>query len=331
MKILAYHVQEYEEDAVRNWAKNNDICVDIEYGLLTADSVDKAKGYDGVTTQQVIEVKDEDIYRKLKENGVKQISSRTAGVDMFDLDLAKKYGISITNVPQYSPNAIAEFVVTHTMMLLRNINQIKAAQATGNFKWEKKVIAKEIRNCVVGIIGTGRIGFTAAKLFKGLGAKVIGYDVYKNPEAEGVLEYAPDLETLLSEADVVSLHLPLTKDTYHLINKDNIKFMKDGAIFINTGRGALVDTEALLAELDSGHIKAAGLDVLECETLYVNQEIDKEKLEDSPVPNLMTRDDVNLTGHFAFFTETAVDNLVSTSLDNIKTHIETGEVVNGMN
>ncbi len=331
MKILAYHVQEYEEDAVRNWAKNNDICVDIEYGLLTADSVDKAKGYDGVTTQQVIEVKDEDIYRKLKENGVKQISSRTAGVDMFDLDLAKKYGISITNVPQYSPNAIAEFVVTHTMMLLRNINQIKAAQATGNFKWEKKVIAKEIRNCVVGIIGTGRIGFTAAKLFNGLGAKVIGYDVYKNPEAEGVLEYVPDLETLLSESDVVSLHLPLTKDTYHLIDKDNIKFMKDGAIFINTGRGALVDTEALLAELDSGHIKAAGLDVLECETLYVNQEIDKEKLEDSPVTNLMTRDDVNLTGHFAFFTETAVDNLVSTSLDNIKTHIETGEVVNGMN
>lgn len=331
MKILAYHVQEYEEDAVRNWAKNNDICVDIEYGILTVDSADKAKGYDGVTTQQVIEVKDEDIYRKLKENGVKQIASRTAGVDMFDLDLAKKYGISITNVPQYSPNAIAEFVVTHTMMLLRNINQIKAAQAKGNFKWEKKVIAKEIRNCVVGIIGTGRIGFTTAKLFKGLGAKVIGYDIYKNSEAEGVLEYVPDLETLLSESDVVSLHLPLTKDTYHLINKDNMKLMKDGAIFINTGRGALVDTEALLAELDSGHIKAAGLDVLECETLYVNQKIDKEKIENSLVPSLMNRDDVNLTGHFAFFTETAVDNLVSTSLDNIKTYIETGEVVNGMN
>lgn len=331
MKILAYHVQEYEEDAVRNWAKNNDICVDIEYGILTVDSADKAKGYDGVTTQQVIEVKDEDIYRKLKENGVKQIASRTAGVDMFDLDLAKKYGISITNVPQYSPNAIAEFVVTHTMMLLRNINQIKAAQAKGNFKWEKKVIAKEIRNCVVGIIGTGRIGFTTAKLFKGLGAKVIGYDIYKNSEAEGVLEYVSDLETLLSESDVVSLHLPLTKDTYHLINKDNMKLMKDGAIFINTGRGALVDTEALLAELDSGHIKAAGLDVLECETLYVNQKIDKEKIENSLVPSLMNRDDVNLTGHFAFFTETAVDNLVSTSLDNIKTYIETGEVVNGMN
>ena len=331
MKILAYHVQEYEVDAVKKWAKENNICVDIEYDLLTADTVDRAKGYDGITTQQVIQIKDEEIFKKLKENGVKQIASRTAGVDMFDLDMAKKYGISITNVPQYSPNAIAEFVVTHTMMLLRNINQIKAAQAEGNFKWQKKVIAKEIRNCVVGIIGTGRIGFTAAKLFKGLGAEVIGYDVYKNPEAEGVLEYTPDLETLLSKADVISLHLPLTESTYHLINKDNIKLLKEGAIFINTGRGALVDTEALLEELDSGHIKAAGLDVLECETLYVNQEINKDKLEDSPVPNLMTRDDVNLTGHFAFFTETAVDNLVSTSLDNIKTHIETGEVVNRMN
>lgn len=332
MKILAYHVQEYEVDAVKNWAKNNDIQVDIEYGLLTVDSVDKAKGYDGVTTQQVIPVKDEEIYRKLKENGVKQISSRTAGVDMFDLDLANKYGISITNVPQYSPNAIAELAVTHAMMLLRNINHIKTAQATGNFKWEKRVISKEIRNCVVGIIGTGRIGLTTAKLFKGLGAEVIGYDVFKNPNAEGVLEYASDLEDLLSRSDVVSLHLPLTEDTYHLINKDNIKFMKEDAILINTGRGALLDIDAVLAELDSGHLKAAGLDVLECETLYVNQKIDdREKLEDSPVPNLMSRDDVNLTGHFAFFTETAVDNLVSTSLDNIKCQNETGEVVNSMN
>ncbi|MEG0250622.1 MAG: D-2-hydroxyacid dehydrogenase [Peptostreptococcus sp.] len=331
MKILAYHVQEYEVDAVKNWAENNDVQVDIEYGLLTVDSVDKAKGYDGVTTQQVIPVKDEEIYIKLKENGIKQISSRTAGVDMFDLELAKKHGINVTNVPRYSPNAIAELAVTHAMMLLRNINHIKSAQAQGNFKWEKRVISKEIRNCVVGIIGTGRIGLTAATLFKGLGAEVIGYDVFKNPDAEGVLEYAPDLETLLSRSDVVSLHLPLTEDTYHLINKDNIKYMKEGAILVNTGRGALVDVDAVLAELDSGHLKAAGLDVLECETLYVNQEVEKEKLNDSPVPNLMTRDDVNLTGHFAFFTETAVDNMVCTSLDNIKLQNETGEVVNSTN
>lgn len=331
MKILAYHVQEYEVDAVNNWGKVNNIQVDIEMGLLTAESVEKAKGYDGITTQQVIPVKDEEIYKKLNDYGIKQISSRTAGVDMFDLELAKKYGITITNVPRYSPNAIAELAVTHAMMLLRNVNHIKTKQNEGNFKWEKRVIAKEIRNCTVGIVGTGRIGVTAAKLFKGLGADVIGYDVFKNPEAKGILEYAENLEELLKQSDVISLHLPLTEGTYHLINRDNIKLIKEGAIIVNTGRGALIDVDALLEELDSGHIKAAGLDVLECETIYVNQNIEIDSIKDSPVPKLMSRDDVILTGHFAFFTETAVDNLVSTSLNNIKTHNEAGKIVNAMN
>lgn len=331
MKIIAYHVQEYEREAFANWAKNNNIEVVLEDGLITAESIEKAKGFDGVSTQQVIPVKDEEIYKKLQEYGIKQISSRTAGVDMFDLKVAKEHGVAITNVPRYSPNAIAEMAVTHAMSLLRNIRHIETMQRNGNFRWAKKVISKEIRSCVVGIVGTGRIGLTAAKLFKGLGATVIGYDEFRNPNAEGVLEYRDSLDALLSEADVVSLHLPLTEGTHHLLNKDNIKNMKKGAILINTGRGGLIDVDAVIEHLESGHLKAAGLDVLECETLYVNQEIDMKKLEGSPVPKLMEMDNVALTGHYAFFTETAVDNMVSTSLDNIKYQVETGKLQNSMN
>lgn len=331
MKIIAYNVQGYERKAFENWSKKTGIKVVLEECLIDRDSIEKAKGFDGITTQQVIPVKDEEVFKKLKEYGIKQISSRTAGVDMFDLETARKYDVSITNVPRYSPNAIAELALTHAMSLLRNVRHIEKAMSEGNFLWDQKVISKEIRSCTVGIVGTGFIGLTAGNLFKGLGAKVIGYDIVKNPAAEGILEYTESLNELLEQSDIVSLHLPLVDATYHLINSDNISYMKKGAIIINTGRGALIDMEALIPYLENGYLLGAGLDVLECETLYVNQKIDMEKIKGTYVEKLMNMDNVRLTGHFAFFTETAVDNLVSTSLDNIKIHNETGEVPNCKN
>lgn len=331
MRIIAYNVQGYEEKAFKRWADENGVEVVWSRELITPESIELAKGFDGITTQQVIPVKEEEIFKKMKEYGIKQISSRTAGVDMFDLDMARQYDVSITNVPRYSPNAIAEMAVTHAMSLLRNIKHIEAGMREGNFLWDQKVISKEIRSCTVGIVGTGFIGLTAAKLFKGLGAKVIGYDVFKNPDAEGVLEYRENLDDLLAESDVVSLHLPLIDSTYHLINGDNIPKMKEGAIIINTGRGALIDMEALIPYLENGHLAGAGIDVLEIETLYVNQQIDPKKIEDTYIPKLMNMDNVRLTGHYAFFTETAVDNLVATSCDNIKAQIEAGELQNCKN
>lgn len=331
MRILAYHVQPYEVKAFNKWSDENGIEVVLDTGLITPESIEKAKDFDGITTQQVIPVKDEEIFKKMKEYGVTQISSRTAGVDMFDLNTSKEYGVAITNVPRYSPNAIAELAVSHAMQLLRNVKHIERAMTNNDFTWNKDLISKEIRTSVVGIVGTGKIGLTAAQLFKGLGAKVIGYDVIKNPNAEGILEYRDNIDDLLREADVVSLHLPLVDSTYHLINKDNIKLMKDDAILVNTGRGALVNIDDVIEALENGKLKGAGLDVLECETLYVNQKVDGEKIKGTVVEKLMGMDNVVLTGHFAFFTETAVDNLVSTALNNIKHQVETGNIVNCMN
>lgn len=331
MKIIAYHVQPYEEKAIKKWESENGVEVVMEKRLIDCDTIKAAEGFDGISTQQVIPVKDEEIFKTIQKFGIKQLSSRTAGVDMFDGKLAKEHDVAITNVPRYSPNAIAELAVSHAMHLLRNVQYIEKAMKTGDFTWNKDLISREIRSCTVGIIGTGGIGLTAAKLFKGLGAKVIGYDKVYNPQAEGVLEYKDKLEDLLKESDVISLHLPLFEDTYHIINKDNIKLMKNDAILINTGRGALINIDDVIEALENGHLGGAGIDVLECETMYVNQRIDPEKVKGTVVEKLMGMDNVILTGHFAFFTETAVENMVYTSLDNIKNAIETGKLQNCTN
>ena len=331
MKIIAYNVQGYEEKAFAEWSKKTGIEVELCRDLITPESIEKAKGFDGVTTQQVIPVKDEAVFKKMQEYGIKQIASRTAGVDMFGLDMAKEHGVSITNVPRYSPTAIAEMAVTKAMLLLRNLKHIERAQSEGDFTWAHRLIAKEMRTCTVGIIGTGAIGLTAARLFKGLGAKVIGYDAFKNPNAEGILEYRDNLEDLLGESDVISLHLPLMDSTYHILNADNIPKIKKDAVVVNTGRGALIDMEALIPYLENGHLRGAGLDVLEIETIYVNQNCGIDAIKGTYVEKLMSMDNVDLTGHFAFFTESAVGEMVSIALDNIKTQVETGEVTNCMN
>lgn len=331
MKIIAYHVQPYEVDAFERWSRDNNIEVELVEELLTKENIDLAKGFDGITTQQVIPVKDEAIYSKMEEFGIKQISTRTAGVDMFDGEIAKKHNVAVTNVPRYSVSAIAEMALSHAMYLLRNMGKIQNAQKNFDFRWNERFLSREIRNCTVGIVGTGYIGLTTAKLFKGLGAKIIGFDKFRNEGAEGILEYKDSLEDLLKEADIVSLHLPLLPENYHMINKDNIKLMKDDAILINTGRGALVNIRDVVDALESGKLGGAGMDVLECEQLYVNQKVDEDKLKNSLMIKLMNMDNVIVTGHFAFFTETAVEDLVNISCDSIKHYVETGELINGTN
>ena len=331
MKIIAYHVQPYEVEAFKEWSRENDIEVVLKEELLTEETVEWAKGFDGISTQQVIPVKSEAIFKKIEEFGITQLSTRTAGVDMFDGELAKKHGVHITNVPRYSGNAIAELALSHAMYLLRNMGKIQHAQDECDFRWNKDYIAREVRNCTVGIVGTGYIGFTAARLFHGLGAKVIGFDKIHNENAKGILEYRDSLEELLKESDIVSLHLPLFEENIHMINKDNLKLMKNDAILINTGRGGLIKTDDLIEALENGTIGAAGLDVLESETLYVNQIVDKKKIEGSHIEKLRSMHNTIVSGHFAFFTKNAVADLVSISCNNIKTYLETGKEVNRTN
>lgn len=332
MKILAYSVRPYETDAIKNWTELHGVQVDVFDGELTAENAKHAEGYDGVSVQQVADIKDEAIYTTLKGFGINQISSRTAGVDMFDLDIATKNGIKVTNVPRYSPNAIAEFSITLGLMLLRQVPKaLNKATIERDFRWHPGIIGREVRSLTVGVVGTGFIGFTAAQLWKGFGAKVIAYDMYPKTGVEDVLTYCDTPADLFKQADIVTLHLPLTAESKHIVNAESLKLMKKDAILINTGRGGLVDTEALIAALENGEIAAAGLDVLDDEMAYMNKIVDEDVIAKAHLSKLEKMENVISTYHLAFFTTTAVGNMVEISFDNIRNEILGEGVVNYCN
>lgn len=334
MKILMYSVREHEKPAVKKWLEANpEVQIDLYDGALSEDTVSKAKGYDGIAIQQTNSLGGETVYSCLKQYGINQIASRTAGVDMIDLKMASAYNIIVTNVPAYSPNAIAELAVTHTMNLLRNIKAINKRIAFGDYRWSADLIAREVRSITVGVIGTGKIGRTSAKLFKGLGANIIAYDAYpdKKLEEDNLLTYKESLEDVLKEADVITLHTPLLKSTKHMINKDNLKHMKSDAFIVNTGRGGIINTEDLIEALEEKKIAGAALDTFENEGLFLNKIVDPTKIPDPQLDKLLKMDQVLVSHHVGFFTTTAVQNIVDTSLDSVMHVLKTSDSINKVN
>ncbi|KEI77231.1 lactate dehydrogenase [Clostridium botulinum A2 117] len=334
MKILMYSVRDHEKPAIKKWLEANPgVQIDLCNEALSEDTVCKAKEYDGIAIQQTNSIGGKAVYSTLKEYGIKQIASRTAGVDMIDLKTASDSNILVTNVPAYSPNAIAELAVTHTMNLLRNIKTLNKRIAYGDYRWSADLIAREVRSVTVGVVGTGKIGRTSAKLFKGLGANVIGYDAYpdKKLEENNFLTYKESLEDLLKEADVVTLHTPLLESTKHMINKNNLKYMKPDAFIVNTGRGGIINTEDLIEALEQNKIAGAALDTFENEGLFLNKVVDPTKLPDPQLDKLLKMDQVLITHHVGFFTTTAVQNIVDTSLDSVVEVLKTNNSVNKVN
>ncbi|MDF2911333.1 MAG: lactate dehydrogenase, partial [Sporolactobacillus laevolacticus] len=212
MKLLMYGVQEHEKETIRLWAEKHQTEITTTSDFLSEETVAQTKGFDGICIQQPIALGGPNLYAQLKSNGIHQIATRTAGYDMIDLNEAEKNDLLVTNVPAYSPYAIAELAVTQAMQLVRHIPEFNRRVSAKDFRWSG-LISKEIRSLTVGIIGTGRIGRAAAELFKGLGAKVIGFDQYPNDQLNGILDYRPSLEDVLKESDIVSLHTPLFDST----------------------------------------------------------------------------------------------------------------------
>ena len=215
MKILMCSTREHELPAIAKWIEENgnNVQVDtIEEGLSSV-TVDKAKGYDGISIQQTNPIVDGKTYL------YGTVNNQTGWIALNDLTNASSFDtvedynddLVITNVPAYSPNSVAELAVTQTMNLLRNMHLINRNVNTGDFRWSANLIAREIRSTTVGIVGTGKIGSTAAQLFKGLGANVIAYDAYPNEDLKEILTYKDSLDDLMKEADVVSLHTPLNE------------------------------------------------------------------------------------------------------------------------
>lgn len=291
-----------------------------EAALDTVETVKKAK------CEGVIYYSDhkegEAFYKALAESGVKYIVTCSAGYDQLNLEAMKKYGIKGANVPKYSPNAISEHTVMIVLALLRKLRTQILRVEHGNFN-TTGVQGRELRNMVVGIVGAGRIGYTTIQCLSGFHPKaILAYDLYENDAVRQYASYTT-LNELYRKADVIIFHCAYTKENYHMVNDEAIQAMKDGVVLVNSARGPLFDTQAVLRGLDSGKIGALGIDVIEGEGA-LRKSSEARKGVASDIRKLLSHENVIFTAHTAFYTNQADHNLCETTIQNLRQYAQTG-------
>lgn len=314
-KIFAFSIRKDEEPYLKQWAQEHpEVEVGYTADLLTPETAKQAAGADGVVVYQQLDYTSE-ILQALADLGITKMSLRNVGVDNIDMVKAKELGFEITNVPVYSPNAIAEHAAIQTARILRQTKVLDRKIESGDLRWAP-TIGREVRDQVVGVIGTGHIGQVYMQIMEGFGAKVIAYDAFKNPKLEEAGYYVDSLDDLYAQADVISLHVPALKDTIKMINDDTIAKMKDNAVLVNVSRGALVDTDAVVRALDSGKLFGFVMDTYENEVGIFNEDWRGKQFPDARLKNLIDRENVLVTPHTAFYTTHAVANMVTKAFDN---------------
>ncbi|MCP9313751.1 D-2-hydroxyacid dehydrogenase [Liquorilactobacillus satsumensis] len=325
MKIIAFGVRDDERPFFQQWAQNHSsVSLKLVKERLTSGTVNQAAGYEGVVIVYQQSPFTKDLLQTLHDFDIHALSTRNAGVDDIDLAAVKEFNMQLTNVPAYSPSAIAEFSVTQALNLLRQTKAVRQKIQHGNFNWAP-TIGEELNTKTIGVIGTGRIGQAAIKIFQGFGAKVIAYDIYQNPTLANQGLYVKSLTDLYRQADIISLHAPATSDNYHLLNSKAFETMKNGVRIINAARGTLIDTQALLTAVDQGKVGGAALDVYEEEANIFNHDFGSyQAIPDQLVKKLMAHKNILLTPHIAFYTLTAVKNMVQIALDNNSQLLTTG-------
>ncbi len=267
---------------------------------------------------------DAKLIRCMAGRGVKVIALRCAGFNNVDVAAAKAHGIAVVRVPAYSPYAVAEHAVALMLTLNRKTHRAYNRVREGNFALHG-LMGFDLHGKTVGIVGTGRIGAVLAKIMHGFGCRVIAEDSWQNPDCLALgVEYV-DLDTLLAQSDIISLHCPLTAETRHMINAQSIGKMKHGVMLINTGRGALVDTRAVIAALKTKHIGALGLDVYEQEESLFFEDHSDDIIQDDVLQRLLTFPNVLITSHQGYFTHEAVTAIAETTLHNLAM-LERGEI-----
>ncbi|MEQ9440063.1 MAG: 2-hydroxyacid dehydrogenase [Cyclobacteriaceae bacterium] len=253
----------------------------------------------------------------LQRYGVKLLALRSAGFNHVDLAHAQELGIKVVRVPAYSPYAVAEHTLAMILTLNRKTHLAYGRVRDGNFSLER-LMGFDLHGRTVGVIGTGIIGRVFAQMMLGMGCKVIAYDPYPHEDLQKSSVRYVSLAELYAQADVISLHCPLTKDTHHLINPEAIQQMKDSAMLINTSRGGLVDTQAVIDALKSKKLGYFGLDVYEQEENLFFEDLSGAIIQDDMITRLMTFPNVLITSHQAFFTEEAMTKIAQTTLQNVQ-------------
>ena len=317
MKIAFYDTHSYDKTSFGKVNEAFGYHIDFFEFKLNENTAPTSRGYD-VVCVFVNDVVNAEVIAQLKESGVKLIALRCAGFNNVDLPAAAAAGIKAVRVPAYSPHAVAEHGIALLMALTRHIPQAYLRTKTANFNIEG-LTGRDLYGLTGGVLGTGKIGQTMAALMQGMGMNVIAYDLYPNKEwaKEKGIEYV-SLADIFKRSDVLSLHCPLTEETKHVVNHDSMKTMKSDAIIINTGRGALIDSKALVHALKHHQIGGAALDVYEEESKYFFGDWSTHVLTDDVLARLLTFPNVIITGHQAFLTTNALGNIAETTLGNIK-------------
>lgn len=324
LKIMLFGVRDEEIPIIKAWSTRNEVQVDYTELNLTPETIEMAKGYDGVTISQVADL-DVSLYPPLASYGIKQIAQRSAGFEMHDLTSATENGLIISNVPSYSPESIAEYAVTAALNLVRKKDLIRKKVAEQDFRWMPAIRARVVKEMTVAIIGVGRIGSRVANIYRGFGANVVAYDIAPREEFESLVAYQESAEAAISQADIVTIHMPATDVNYHQFSLDLFKQFKSGAILVNTARGPIVHTEDLFQALEEGYIAGAALDVYEGEAPYVPVDWRGRDITDPVYQQLVKHPQIIYTPHTAYYTDTAVQNLIDIPLDATLSVIQTGD------
>lgn len=315
MKIAFFSVRNDEYDFVDEYAKKYDVELIKTSDALTVENVHLCAGVQAVSimTTKV----DEEIVKKLHEYGVLYITTRTIGFDHIDLESCRKYGIHAGNV-SYTYSSVAEYTVMMILMSLRNMKLIMERFVSQDFSLDY-IRGRELKDLTVGIIGTGKIGQEVIRLLSGFNCKILAYDVYPNEEVRNYAQYV-DLDTLYQDSNIISLHAPALEHTYHMVNKEALLKMKKDVVIINTARGRLIDTKALIEAIEDQRIGYAALDVVENEHHLYYKDLKNKILDNRELAILRSFPNVMLTPHTAFFTHQAVSDMVEYSIVNaIKT------------
>lgn len=322
MRIVFFDSHQYEIEAFQK--EQGSFAHDMTFlePRLTPQTARLASGFECVCSFVNDRINRETV-KALAEEGVRLIALRSAGFNHVDLAAAEEFQLPVVRVPEYSPHAVAEHAITLILALNRRIHRAYSRVREGNFSLDG-LVGFDLYRRTVGVVGTGRIGTAFARIMLGFGCRVLAFDKVRNEALFRLgVEYC-DWNTLLKESDILSLHLPLTPDTHHLVDSDCLNRCRAGMMLINTSRGGLVDTKALIDALKSGRVAFAGLDVYEEEEGIFFKDLSEKILQDDQLARLLTFPNVLLTSHQAFLTEDALRSIARTTLSNVS-EFESGQ------
>lgn len=322
MRVAIFSTKKYDQEFMDE--ANKQAGHDLHYfeTRLTSETCSLVQGFDAVCVF-VNDSVDRTVLKAMAEGGVKLLALRSAGFNHVDLKAAKELNIMVARVPAYSPYAVAEHTLALILALNRHIHRAYNRVRERNFALDG-LLGFDIRGKTVGVIGTGQIGTVFTRLMSGFGCKLLGNDPTPNKDCQAMGMKYVQLDELFERSHIISLHCPLTPQTHHLINSQVVSKMKNGVMLINTSRGAIVDTKALIDGLKSGKLGSVGLDVYEEEADLFFEDLSDMVIQDDVFARLLTFPNVLITGHQGFFTQEALRSIAETTLGNI-TAFETGQ------